>query len=130
MLYRYAWYHLCVVSLSYIYTHSFELDLFPSTYYSQLFTMEYSRGEYKNKRGNVYTTTDGYKYTLSKERKSVAYLKCVLFREKCPSTAKLEMSINIITVICPHNHGIGNYHAEKFKLRTKCKIAAKSLHPN
>ena len=69
--------------------------------------MEYSRGEYKNKRGNVYTTTDGYKYTLSKERKSVAYLKCVLFREKCPSTAKLEMSINKITVICPHNHGVG-----------------------
>ena len=87
--------------------------------------MEYSRGEYKNKRGNVYTTTDGYKYTLSKERKSVAYLKCILFREKCPSTAKLEFSINKITVICPHNHGVSNYHAEKFKLRTKCKIAAK-----
>ena len=87
--------------------------------------MEYSRGEYKNKRGNVYTTTDGYKYTLSKERKSVAYLKCILFREKCPSTAKLELSINKITVICPHNHGVSNYHAEKFKLRTKCKIAAK-----
>ena len=88
--------------------------------------MEYSRSEYKNKRGNVFTTTDGHKYTLSKERNSVAYLKCILFRESCPSTAKLNMLTNKIAVLCPHNHDIDTYHAEKFKLRTKCKIAAKN----
>ena len=68
--------------------------------------MEFVRGEYKNKRGNVYTTPDGHKYTLSKDRESVTYLKCILFRGTCPSTAKLNKLINMITVSCQHNHTI------------------------
>ena len=60
--------------------------------------MEVTRGSYKNKRGDVYITEDGHKYTLSKDRESIRYLICILFREKCPSTAKLNKLTNIITI--------------------------------
>ena len=81
---------------------------------------------YKNKRGDVYTTEDGHKYTLSKDHESIRYLKCILFREKCPSTAKLNKLTNIITISCQHNHPIDDYHAEKYKLKAKCKMEAKN----
>ena len=92
---------------------SFTLQLLVSVH------MEFTRGSYKNKRGNVYTTEDEHKYTLSKDRESIRYLKCILFREKCPSTAKLNKLTDIITISCQHNHPMDNYHAEKFKLRAK-----------
>ena len=87
---------------------------------------DYLRTEYKNKRGNVYTTTDGHKYTLSTDRESVAYLKCVLFREGCKSTAKLNKSAKTVAVMCTHNHDMEDYCTERFKLRAKCKTAAKN----
>ena len=88
--------------------------------------MEFTRGSYKNKRGNVYTTEDGHTYTLSKDRESIRYIKCILFREKCPSTAKLNKLTIITTISCQRNHPIDDYNAEKFKLRAKCKIEAKN----
>ena len=85
--------------------------------------MEFTRGSYKNKRGNVYTTEDGHKYTSSKDRVSKRYLKCILFRKKYPSTNKL---INFRTIPCQHSHPIDDYHAEKYKLRAKSKMEAKN----
>ena len=93
---------------------------------SNFVRMEYTRGEYKSKRGNVYKTTDGDKYTLSKDSERVSYLKCILFREACRSTAKLNKVTNMITLSAPHNHPNDNYHTDKFALRAKCKMAAKS----
>ena len=72
-------------------------------------------------------TEDEYKYTLSEVRESIRYLKCILFREKYPSTAKLHKLTNIITISCQHNHPIDDYHTEKCKLRAKCKMEAKIL---
>ena len=69
---------------------------------------------------------DGHKYTSSTDRESIAYLKCILFREGCPSTAKLNKLTKTIVIVCIHNHGVQDYNAEKFKLRAKCKTAAKN----
>ena len=44
----------------------------------------------------------------------------------CRSTAKLNKLTNMITISAPHNHPIDNYHTDKFALRAKCKIVAKS----
>ena len=44
-----------------------------------------------------------------------------LFREGCKSTAKLNKSAKTVAVMCTHNHDC----TERFKLRAKCKTAAK-----
>ena len=58
--------------------------------------MDYSSNNYKHKRGSVYTTTDGCKYTQVKSIQNVIYLRCVLLRNLncCKGTAKLNRISN------------------------------------
>ena len=87
------------MSLHLLYIHTYiYIHISFLTKISNFVRMDYTRGECKSKRGNVYKTTDGHKYTLSKDSERVSYLKYILFREACRSTAKLNKVTNMITL--------------------------------
>ena len=90
--------------------------------------MDYSCNNYKHKRGSVYTTTDGFKYTQVKSIQNVMYLRCLLHRNlnRCKGTAKLNRISNLIESKHAHNHTISLYDSELYELKTKCKTAAKT----
>ena len=90
--------------------------------------MDYSCNNYKHKRGTVYTTTDGFKFTQVKSIQNVMYLRCVLHRNlnRCKGTANLNRISNLIESKHAHNRTISIYDTELYELKTKCKTAAKT----
>ena len=60
--------------------------------------MEYTRGHYKHKRGTIFTTSDGFKYTQYKVKSQITYLRCVLYKDtnKYKGSAKLKAEFNTI----------------------------------
>ena len=90
--------------------------------------MEYTRGHYKHKRGTIFTTSDGFKYTQYKVKSQITYLRCVLYKDtnKCKGSAKLKAEFNTIVPLNPHNHPISHYKADIFELKSKCLNAARS----
>ena len=57
-------------------------------------------------------------------------MKCVLFRQGCRATAKLNMSTNLITRMVNHNHTSSEYNSQSYKLKSKCKSIDKSSQEN
>ena len=90
--------------------------------------MEYSCNNYKYKRGCIYTTSDGYKYSKIKTCDNLTFLRCVLYRKltRCKGSAKLHAISNIIEPKHPHNHSISEYHTELCEVKAKCKSAART----
>ena len=90
--------------------------------------MEYSCNTYKHGRGQIYTTSDGFKYSRIRTYKNVMFLRCVLHRNstRCHGTAKLKEFSNEIEPNHPHNHPISEYHTELYELKSKCKLATKT----
>ena len=43
-----------------------------------------------------------------------------------PTLAKINKSAKTVAVMCTHNHDVEDYCTERFKLRAKCKTAAKN----
>ena len=68
--------------------------------------MEFKLDSYRRQNGNIFTTPDGHKYIKSKSREGKAYLKCVLYRNGCKATAKLNLITNLIIPGANHNHSI------------------------
>ena len=89
--------------------------------------MEFTTVEYKRCVGNVFTTTDGFKYVQSKITGNYVYLKCALFKSGCKGTSKLNRTINLITPMHLHNHEVSEYKTEVHQLKTKCKTVAKQV---
>ena len=89
--------------------------------------MEFTTAKYKRCVGNVFTTTDGFKYVQSKITGNYVYLKCALFRSGCKGTSKLNRTINLITPMHLHNHEVSEYKTEVHQLKTKCKTVAKQV---
>ena len=89
--------------------------------------MEYSCNIYKHKRGCIYTTSDGFKYSKIRRYNNVTFLRCVLHRTfiRCHGTAKLDEFTNVIHPNHPNNHQISEYHTELYELKSKCKSAAR-----
>ena len=87
--------------------------------------MEYSCNNYKCKRGCIYTTSDGCKYSKIKTCNNLTFLRCVLYRNlsRCKGTAKLNEISNIMEAKHPHNHQISEYHTEIYEVKAKCKSA-------
>ena len=92
--------------------------------------MENELDTYKHISGKIYTTTYDDKYLKNKVKENKAYMKCVLFRQGCRATAKLNMSTNLITRIVNHNHTSSEYDSQSYKLKSKCKSIDKSSHEN
>ena len=88
--------------------------------------MEYTIGYYRHQIGAVLTTTDGHKYLRCKVKENKTYLKCVLFRDGCKATAKLQMNTNLISPIAIHNHSLVEYKSKEYELKSKCKTKARS----
>ena len=65
-----------------------------------------------------------------KVKENKAYLKCVLFRNGCKATAKLDMQTNLITALAKHNHTLVAYNSAANELKSKCKIIAQNSHDN
>ena len=59
--------------------------------------MEYRLEDYRRHNGRIFQTPDGHKYCKSKVRNNNVYLRCVLFRNGCKATAKLNLVSNLIT---------------------------------
>ena len=53
------------------------------------------------------------------------YLRCVLFRDGCKGTSKLNLETNLITSIHSHNHNVEKYKTEVYELKAKCKTMAR-----
>ena len=87
--------------------------------------MEYSLDEYKRSVGNVFTTENGHKYIKSKNTDKYMYLRCVLFRDGCKGSSKLDHESNLIRSLNPHNHNVEKYKTEVYQLKTKCKSVVK-----
>ena len=83
--------------------------------------MEFTTDEYKRSVGKVFTTSDGNKYIQSKLKGNYIYLRCVLFRNTCKGTSKLNRETNLITPLKGHNHEVDEYKSEVYSLKTKCK---------
>ena len=49
------------------------------------------------------------------------YLRCVLFRNGCKGSSKLDYESNLIRSLNSHNHNVEKYKTEVFQLKTKCK---------
>ena len=92
--------------------------------------MDYTITHYKQNRGSIYQTSEGHKYLVSKRRGDLIYLKCVLFRNGCKSTAKLIQECNLIRLQADHNHGIDKYDDDIYIVKANCKEAAKSSGEN
>ena len=89
--------------------------------------MDYTLTHYKQNRGIIFRTSGGNKYLISKRKSYQVYLKCVLFRSGCKSTAKLSQDKNLIYVFSDHNHGVELYNEDVYSVKNKCKEAAKSF---
>ena len=92
--------------------------------------MEYTLTHYKQNRGLIYQTSEGHKYLVSRRKGDQIYLKCVLFRQGCKSTAKLIQECNLIRLQADHNHGVAHYNDDIYIMKAKCKQAAKSSGEN
>ena len=92
--------------------------------------MEYTIDNYKHQRGKIFTTTDNHKYLKYKVKENKAYMKCVLFKNGCKTTAKLNLNTNLITPMINHNHTTSQYQSESYHLKSKCKSIAKSSQEN
>ncbi|KAI6654473.1 hypothetical protein LOD99_869 [Oopsacas minuta] len=89
--------------------------------------MDYDCGNHKHKRGTIFTTPDGFKYTQHKARPGVIYLRRVLHQKvKCKGSAKLNSESNTIYPLKHHNHLVSDYNTEVLVLKSKCVSAARS----
>ena len=69
--------------------------------------MDYVCGNYKHKRGTIFTTPDSFKYTQHKIKPAVVYLRSVLHQKlKCKGPAKLNSEPNTIDSLKHHNQAI------------------------
>ena len=75
--------------------------------------MEYTINTYKYQRGKIFTTTDNHKYLKYKVKENKAYMKCVLFRNGCKATAKLNLNTNLINPMINHDHTTSQYKSEQ-----------------
>ena len=87
--------------------------------------MEYTIGYYRRQIGKVLTTTDGHKYLQCKVKENKTDLKCVLLRDGCKATAKLQMDTDLISPIAIHNHSLMESNSKEYELKSKCKIKAR-----
>ena len=92
--------------------------------------MEYTLTHCKQNRGLIYRTSEGHKYLVSRRKGNQIYLKCILFRSRCKSTAKLSQESKLIILLVDHNDGIGHFNDDIYRMRAKCKEAAKSSGEN
>ena len=63
--------------------------------------MEFKLDTHRRQNGNIFTSLDGHKYIKSKIREEKAYLKCVLYRNGCRATAKVNLLTNLIIPATP-----------------------------
>ena len=92
--------------------------------------MEYNTEEYQRGGGKPITTSDGYKYFSNRKKSDCVYLKCVLFRNGCKGSAKLNTQINLVYPKSLHNHEVDAYNSEVFALKSRCRTRAKSSRDN
>ena len=89
--------------------------------------MEFTTGGYKRCVGNVFTTTDGFRYVQSKVTENYTYLKCAIFRNGCKGTSNLNRTRNLIAPMHLHNHEVSEYKADVNQLKTNCKTVVKQV---
>ena len=53
------------------------------------------------------------------------YLRCVLFRNGCKGSSKLDHESNLIRSLNSHNHNVEKYQTEVYQLKIKCKTMDK-----
>ena len=111
-------------------TNSFIGTSINSKYLCVLNKMECTIEEYKRSFCRVFTTFDGNKYIQSKPTEKYIFLKCAIFRTCCKGTSRINRVTNLMTPLREHNHTVGDYMSEIFKLKTKCKSSAKSSQTN
>lgn len=92
--------------------------------------MDYRLEDYRRHNGRTFLTPDGHKYYKSKVRDNNVYLRCVLFRNGCKATAKLNLVSNLITPGMNHNYSILEYQSDLFELMSKCKNRARNSQDN
>ena len=92
--------------------------------------MEYNTEEYQRGGGKPITTSDGYKYFSNRKKSDCVYLKCVLFRNGCKGSAKLNTQINLVYPKSLHNHEVDAYNSEVFALKSRCRTSAKNSRDN
>ena len=92
--------------------------------------MEYTIKEYRRAVWKVFTTSDGNKYIQSKSKDNFIYLTCVLFRDDCKGTCKLNRESDLVTPLKLHNHNNEACRNEIFALKRKCKTVAKNSQTN
>ena len=68
--------------------------------------------------GVLQLLTGLYTYIRSKLKRNYIYLRCVLFRNNCKTTGKLNRKTNLITPLKGQNHDIDDYRSEIFALKT------------
>ena len=71
--------------------------------------MGYTIEEYRRTVGKVFTISDGNKYIQSKSKDNFVYLRCVLFRDGCKGTCKLNRESDSVTPLKIHDHNIEAY---------------------
>ena len=76
--------------------------------------MEFTTDKYKRSIGRVFTTSDGNEYIQSKLKGNYTYLRCVIFRNTCKVTSKLNRETNLITPLKGHKHDVDEYRSEIF----------------
>ena len=83
--------------------------------------MEYNTEE--NRRGGSKTiiTSDGYKYFSNRKKSDCVYLKCVVFRNDCKVSPKLNTEVNLVYPKSVHNHEVDTYNSEFFALKSACR---------
>ena len=81
--------------------------------------MEFTTAEYKRCVGNVFTTSDGFKYVQSKITERYVYLKCAIFRGGGKGTSKLNCTRNLITPMHLHSHDVSEYKTDVHQLKAK-----------
>ena len=92
--------------------------------------MENNTEEYGRGGGKTITTSDGYKYFSNRKKSDSVYLKCVLFRNDCKGSAKLNTKVNLVYRRSVHNHEVDTYNSEVFALKSECRIRAKNSRDN
>ena len=73
--------------------------------------MEYTLGSYVRTGGKIYTTSDGFKYVKYKVEETRAYLRCVLWKNGCKRTGKLNLESDFIHPCSIHNHDNDAYES-------------------
>ena len=92
--------------------------------------MEYNTEEYRRGGGKTITTSDGYKYFSNRKKSDYVYLKCILFRNDCKGSAKLNTEVNLVYPKSAHNHEVDTYNSEVFALKSACRIRANNSRDN